>query len=148
MYTNSTQNVNNEGTSFASPIMCYAMTASPSTYPYNEDGSFSSNFPALNGANPIQTETYNYNRATINRFLGSMAATWTIWDNLKLKEAISYDFNQNNERIWWDPRSNDGRSSNGVYQRVMGNRGQLNTQTQLSYNKSFGLHNLISFGRL
>ena len=70
-------------------------------------------------------------------------ATWTIWDNLKLKEAISYDFNQNNERIWWDPRSNDGRSSsNGVYQRVMGNRGQLNTQTQLSYNKSFGLHNL------
>lgn len=24
----------------------------------------------------------------------------------------------------------------------MGNRGQLNTQTQLSYNKSFGLHNL------
>ena len=28
MYTNSTQNVNNEGTSFASPIMCYAMTAS------------------------------------------------------------------------------------------------------------------------
>lgn len=74
--------------------MCYAMTASPSTYPYNEDGSFSSNFPALNGANPIQTETYNYNRATINRFLGSMAATWTIWDNLKLKEAISYDFNQ------------------------------------------------------
>ena len=38
------------------------MTASPSTYPYNEDGSFSSNFPALNGANPIQTETYNYNR--------------------------------------------------------------------------------------
>lgn len=47
MFTNSTQNVNNEGTSFASPIMCYAMTASPSTYPYNEDGSFSTNFPAL-----------------------------------------------------------------------------------------------------
>lgn len=68
MFTNSTQNVNNEGTSFASPIMCYAMTASPSTYPYNEDGSFSTNFPALNGANPIQTEAYNYNRSTINRF--------------------------------------------------------------------------------
>ena len=135
MYTNSTQNVNNEGTSFASPIMCYAMTASPSTYPYNEDGSFSTNFPALNGANPIQTEAYNYNRSTINRFLGSLSATWNIWDNLNLKEVISYDFNQNNERVWWDPRSNDGRSSNGVYQRVMGNRAKLNTQTQLTYNK-------------
>ena len=40
-----------------------------------------------------------------------------------------------NERVWWDPRSNDGRSSNGVYQRVMGNRAKLNTQTQLTYNK-------------
>ena len=135
MFTNSTQNVNNEGTSFASPIMCYAMTASPSTYPYNEDGSFSTNFPALNGANPVQTEAYNYNRSTINRFLGSLSATWNIWDNLNLKEVISYDFNQNNERVWWDPRSNDGRSSNGVYQRVMGNRAKLNTQTQLTYNK-------------
>ena len=135
MFTNSTQNVNNEGTSFASPIMCYAMTASPSTYPYNEDGSFSTNFPALNGANPVQTEAYNYNRSTINRFLGSLSATWNIWDNLNIKEVVSYDFNQNNERVWWDPRSNDGRSSNGVYQRVMGNRAKLNTQTQLTYNK-------------
>ena len=143
MFTNSNQNVNNEGTSYASPIMCYAMTASPSTFPYNEDGSFSTNFPALNGANPVQTETYNYNRSTVNRFLGSMAATWNIWDNLNVKEVISYDFNQNNERVWWDPRSNDGRSSNGVYQRVMGNRGKLNTQTQLTYNKTIAQkHNI------
>ena len=72
MFTNSTQNVNNEGTSFASPIMCYAMTASPSTFPYNEDGSFSTVFPALNGANPVQTETYNYNLSVVNRFMGSL----------------------------------------------------------------------------
>lgn len=142
MYTNSTQNVNNEGTSFASPIMCYAMTASPSTFPYNEDGSFSTTFPALNGANPVQTETYNYNKSTINRFLGSMAGTWSIWDNLKFKQLVSYDFNQNNERVWWDPRSNDGRSSKGVYQRYMINVNKLNTQSQLTYNKTFGKHNL------
>ncbi len=143
MFTNSTQNVNNEGTSFASPIMCYAMTASPSSYPYNEDGSFASYFPALNGANPVQTEFYNYNRSTVNRFMGSIAATWNVWDNLNLKEVLSYDFNQNNERVWWDPRSNDGRSSNGVYQKVMGTRSKLNTQTQLTYNKTIAeLHNL------
>ncbi len=143
MFTNSTQNVNNEGTSFASPIMCYAMTASPSSYPYNEDGSFASYFPALNGANPVQTEFYNYNRSTVNRFMGSIAATWNVWDNLNLKEVLSYDFNQNNERVWWDPRSNDGRSSNGVYQKVMGTRSKLNTQTQLTYNKTIAeLHDL------
>ncbi len=55
---NSTQNVKLEGTSFSSPIMCLAMTASPSTFPYNEDGTFSTSFPALNGANPLQTATY------------------------------------------------------------------------------------------
>ena len=136
MFTNSTQNVNNEGTSFASPIMCYAMTASPSTYPYNEDGSFSTFFPALNGANPVQTETYNYNRSVVNRFMGSLGATWNIWENLNLKEIISYDFSQNNEKVWWDPRTNDGRSSNGVMQRVMTNLAKLNTQTQLTYNKT------------
>lgn len=143
MFTNSTQNVNNEGTSFASPIMCYAMTASPSTFPYNEDGSFSTVFPALNGANPVQTETYNYNLSVVNRFMGSLGTTWNIWDNLNLKEVLSYDFNQNNERVWWDPRTNDGRSSNGVMQRVMTNMAKLNTQTQLTYNMTIAeKHNL------
>ena len=143
MFTNSTQNVNNEGTSFASPIMCYAMTASPSTFPYNEDGSFSTVFPALNGANPVQTETYNYNLSVVNRFMGSLGTTWNIWDNLNLKEVLSYDFNQNNERVWWDPRTTDGRSSNGVMQRVMTNMAKLNTQTQLTYNMTIAeKHNL------
>ena len=143
MFTNSIQNVNNEGTSFASPIMCYAMTASPSTFPYNEDGSFSTVFPALNGANPVQTETYNYNLSVVNRFMGSLGTTWNIWDNLNLKEVLSYDFNQNNERVWWDPRTNDGRSSNGVMQRVMTNMAKLNTQTQLTYNMTIAeKHNL------
>ena len=36
------QNMTNEGTSFASPIMNAFWTASPSTVPYNEDGTFSS----------------------------------------------------------------------------------------------------------
>ena len=125
MFTNSTQNVNSEGTSFSSPIMCLAMTASPSTFPYNEDGTFSTSFPALNGANPLQTATYNYDRSTIVRTLNTLSATWNIWDNLNIKETLGYDFNQTNNRVWWDPRSNDGRSSKGVFQRYMMNRSCL-----------------------
>lgn len=143
LYSLSTQDVNNEGTSFASPIMCLAMTASPSTFPYNEDGTWSTKFPALNGANPLQTATYNYNKNKVNRFLGSVAATWNIWDNLNVKEVLSYDFNQSNSRAWWDPRSNDGRTAKGVYQRYMQNRSKFNTQTQLTYNKTIAeKHNL------
>jgi len=134
--TNQSQDVSNEATSFASPIMVIGMTASPSTMPYNEDGSFSTNFPALNGANPLATATYNYNKNAINRIQGSIAATWNVWENLNLMERVSYDFNQSNNRVWWDPRSNDGRTARGVYQRYMTNRSQLNTQTQATYNKT------------
>ncbi|MCS2376966.1 hypothetical protein NXV16_20600, partial [Bacteroides fragilis] len=47
-------------------------TASPSTVPYNEDGTFSSNFPLTNGANPVQTRTYNYDRNAITRSFNTL----------------------------------------------------------------------------
>ena len=134
-FTKTNQNSISEGTSFASPIMVVAMTASPSTYPYEEDGSFSHSFPALGGANILETLKYNYDKNSINRSLSTASATWNIWDNLSLKEVLNYDFNQTNNRVWWDPRSNDGEASNGVYQRYMLNRNKLTTQTQLTYDK-------------
>lgn len=142
MFTNSTQDVSSEGTSFSSPIMVVSMTASPSTFPYNEDGSFSTNFPALNGANPLQTALLNYNTSQIVRTFNTVSAAWNVWDALTLKEVINYDFNTANNRVWWDPRSNDGRNSNGVYQRYMTNRSKLASQTQLMYVKTFGDHSL------
>lgn len=80
------QNMTNEGTSFASPIMNAFWTASPSVVPYNEDGTFSSNFPLTNGANPVQTRTYNYDRNDITRSFNTLTATVTLWDELKLRE--------------------------------------------------------------
>ena len=140
MFSSSDQNVSNEGTSYASPIMCVSMTASPSTYPFNEDGTYSNNFPALNGANPLQTADLNYNLNKVNRSLNNISADWNIWDNLHLKEVINYDFINNNAKSWWHPESNDGRSSQGVMQRYMINYSTLNLQTQLFYNKTFGKH--------
>ncbi|MCS2992362.1 hypothetical protein NXY02_23840 [Bacteroides fragilis] len=78
--------------------------------------------------------------STIVRTLNTLSATWNIWDNLNIKETLGYDFNQTNNRVWWDPRSNDGRSSKGVFQRYMMSRSKLNTQTQLTYNKTFAEH--------
>ena len=142
MFSSTNQHVSNESTSFASPIMCMSMTASPSTYPYNEDGTYSTNFPALNGANPLQTAHLNYNLNKVNRTLNNISADWNIWDNLHLKEVINYDFYNNNASTWWHPESNDGRSSQGVMQRYMMNFSTLNTQTQLFYNKTFGNHTI------
>ena len=131
------QNMTNEGTSFASPIMNAFWTASPSVTPYNEDGTFSSNFPLTRGANPVETRTYNFDRSDITRSFNILGATIRLWDELKLREKLSYDFTSSTESVWWDPRSNDGRSSNGVFQRYNRELNTLNTQTQLTYIKTF-----------
>lgn len=131
------QNMTNEGTSFASPIMNAFWTASPSVTPYNEDGTFSSNFPLTRGANPVETRTYNFDRSDITRSFNTLGATIRLWDELKLREKLSYDFTSSTESVWWDPRSNDGRSSNGVFQRYNRELNTLNTQTQLTYIKTF-----------
>lgn len=143
MLSYSKQKGNSEGTSFSSPIMATSMTVSPSSYPYNEDGSYATFFPALNAnSNPIISNTLNYDQNSVHRILTSLGVTWNIWDNLNLKEVLSYDFNQSDNRVWWDPRSGDGLTAKGVYQIYMMNRKKLNTQTQLTYNKSIDdLHN-------
>jgi TonB-linked SusC/RagA family outer membrane protein len=145
-FANTKQNVNNEGTSFASPIMAISMSTSPQDYAYNPDGSFNltNKFNMFGNAlaNPLYSAKINYNKNELNRFLGSLSAKYDILDNLSLKETLSYDFVQTNSRVWWDPRSNDGRTSKGVYQRVMSNQKILTSQTHVMYNKSFDkVHN-------
>ena len=146
MLARSSQDANTEGTGYASPIMGIAMTMSPSSYPYNEDGSYNENsflFVSNGNANPLQAAAYNYDRSIIMRALGSGSATLNIIDGLNLKQTISYDYNNTNNSVWWDSRTSDGRNSQGVMQRYMINRSKLVSQSQLMYAKTFGdYHNL------
>lgn len=66
---------------------------------------------------------------------------WNIWDALKLREKIAYDYTTSKEDVLWDKESNNG-APGGVLQRYIIDNGTLNTQTQLSYIKSFGQHNI------
>ena len=146
-YANTKQQVNSEGTSYASPVMAISMTASPQDYPRNEDGSFNvtNKFPAMSHplANPLYASTTNFDESLINRVLGSVNLKYDIYDGLYAKQTLSYDFNQTNNRVWWDPNSNDGRTANGVYQRYMLNRDNFTSQTHIGYGKTFGkLHDI------
>lgn len=140
-YSNTKQNVNSEGTSYSSPIMAVSMTASPQDFAFNPDGSFNltKKFPALGKplANPLYTAELNYNKNDLNRFLGSVNGQFDILDNLFLKETFTYDFVNTNSRVWWDPRSNDGLTAGGVFQRVLSNQKTLTSQTHLMFNKTF-----------
>lgn len=138
MVSNSKQQVNSEGTSFSSPLMAIAMTTSPQDFAFNPDGSFNitEKFGALGGglANPLFNSQLNYDKSDMNRFLNSVSATYDIFKGIALKQLLSYDFIQTNNRVWWDPRSNDGNTSGGVFQRYMMNRKTLISQTHLTYN--------------
>lgn len=146
-YTASKQNANSEGTSYASPLMAIAMTTTPSDYPYLPDGSWNitegfNAFPRPR-ANPLYNMNLNYNKSNINRFLGALNASYDITSDLSISEKLSYDYIQTNTKVWWDPRSNDGLTSNGVFQKVADNRKTLTSQTRLNYTKSIdGVHNI------
>lgn len=138
LFSYTDQNSVSEGTSFASPIMAVSMTVSPSSYPYNEDGSLATYFPSMGAfANPIRAYRHTWNKNKLTRSFNTLSGTLDVVDGLKLKELVSYDFTQNASSTWWDPNSNDGRTANGVYQKYMLNTSKLNTQTQLTYDKVF-----------
>jgi len=131
------QNLVSEGTGYASPLMSVAWTCSPSQTPYNADGTWSTSFPLTSGINPMLSLKYNYDRNNLFRSYTTLSGTYTIWDNLKLSEKLSYDYNTQTEDVLWDKRTGDGSDYKGVLQRNVRDLSTLNTQTQLTYIKTF-----------
>lgn len=145
-FSNTKQNQSAEGTSFSSPIMAIAAGASPQDYAYNPDGTFNTtnkfNFYGRSLANPLYNAELNYNKSDINRFLGSIYGIYNLTNDISIKETFSYDFVENNTKVWWDPRSNDGQAAKGVFQKTINNQKTLTSQTHLMYNKTFNkVHN-------
>ena len=134
------QKKTNEGTSYNGAVANYAFFQSPSSTPYNEDGSLN-NGCGMFGVNPLYEFQHSSDRATIIKAFNTVKATYNIWDNLNLSEKISYDYMTNTNDVLWDRYSNNG-GPGGVMQRIISKNEQLNTQTQLTYNKAFGEHNI------
>lgn len=133
------QSLVNEGTSYAGAIANYAFFQSPSSVPYDSEGNLTQ--CGMNGVNPLYEQEHSSDKNVINRALNSMQLTYNVWDNLKISEKVSYDYINSTETVLWDRFSNDG-APGGVAQRMINEFNTLNTQTQASYNKSFGEHNV------
>ena len=146
------QQVNSEGTSYSSPLMGIAMTTTPSDRARNADGTINitTGFRAFPSplANPLNSAEYNYDKSNIDRITSSMYAGYEIISGLVLKQTLAYDYSSTDNYVWWSPKSNDGRSSNGVFQRYMIHDHTLTSQTMLSYAKSIGANHfdaLVSY---
>ncbi len=133
------QSTVNEGTSYDGAIANYAFFQSPSSSPYDSEGNLVG--CGMFGVNPLIEKDHSSDKNVINRALNSLQLTYNVWDNLKLSEKISYDYVNSTETVIWDRQSNNG-TPGGVAQRVINDFSTLNTQTQITYNKSFGEHNI------
>lgn len=128
----------NEGTSYDGAVANYAFFQSPSSTPYLEDGSLNSGC-GMFGVNPLFERLHSSDVSNIVKTFNTIKLTYNIWDNLNLSEKIAYDYTTNTNDVLWDRFSNNG-APGGVMQRIINRNEQLNTQTQLTYNKLFGLH--------
>lgn len=143
LFSKMNQQMANEGTSYTSSIAHYAFFDSPSAIAYLPDGTLApgTQTGSYVQLNPLYEYKHSSDKNDVRRAFNSLKLDWNIWDALHLSEKFTYDYTSSVENVLWDRFSNDG-APGGTLQRVVSAITQMNGQTQLSYVKSFGLHNL------
>ena len=135
------QSLADEATSYDGALANYAFFQSPSSQAYDENGNYAFG-QGFVGVNPLYEYLHSKDINTIHRSYSTAKLSWNIWDGLTLSEKIAYDYTDGTENVLWDRESNNGKGTNGIYQRIKNSNEQINTQTQLSYLKSFGKNNI------
>ena len=143
LFSKMNQQMANEGASYTSSIAHYAFFDIPSAIAYLPDGTLApgTQTGSYVQLNPLYEYKHSSDKNDVRRAFNSLKLDWNIWDALHLSEKFTYDYTSSVENVLWDRFSNDG-APGGTLQRVVSGITQLNGQTQLSYVKSFGLHNL------
>lgn len=139
------QNVSSEGSTYTSAVLNYAYFQSPSSSPYvyNEDGSRTlASTCGYGNTNPLYEQEHMSDANNIIRSLNTLQLSYNVWDNLRVSERLTYNYTNSRETQIWDQQSRNGAKYNGVLQRRIIERQQFNTQTEASYAKRFGLHDI------
>lgn len=137
LYSEVQQDVSSEGTTYTSPLYSSRNTATPSNPPFNEDGTYATYFPRMDGRNPKGTADLNYNREWITRVFNTVKATYSFSDKLKFRSTFSHDYTINKGKSWNDPRTSDGLKDNGRADMAFEERKSTVWSNVLSYETSF-----------
>ena len=141
MFSQINQEMNEERTSAANPFFAIGAKVTPSDYPYNEDGSFSNNFPGNEvNRNPLRDALLDYSRNRLTRVFSTGFASFEIMQGLKLKEMLSYDYTTAKDAVYFNPMSGAGIKSGNeaMTQKGFNEYGKLISSTSLNYVKTFG----------
>jgi TonB-linked SusC/RagA family outer membrane protein len=122
----------------------------PASVPiFDADGNYTMTNPTPGSTpsnNPVATVNHYKDEQEIDRFLGSVDASWAIMKDLTLKVTFGTDLSTANRAFYWPKETHRGSSKNGeAYQRYRKDASYLN-ENILTYNKQLGKHAINAVG--
>jgi TonB-linked SusC/RagA family outer membrane protein len=113
------QDVFTESMSYVSPFYASRRNVTPSDPVYLEDGSYNHTFVVGSDRNPKIEQDLNYKKEALTRAFNTVYGQYEFIDNLKFRSTFSYDYNLSKGDTYNDPRSSEGKSTNGSRSKLM-----------------------------
>ena len=143
LFSKVNQNTYSEGTGYVAPIYATTNGVTPSDPVWNEDGTWNQELLKLDNRNPLLANTYNYKKENATRAFNTVYASFKLYKELKFKSTYSYDFVINKSRSWKDPKTSDGITVNGRFDKDYNEINKWVWSNILTYQKVFAdKHNL------
>ncbi|MDR0977291.1 MAG: TonB-dependent receptor [Prevotellaceae bacterium] len=133
LFSTVNQDANPEGTDYTSPFYSSRNAVVPSDPVYNEDGSWNRKFIRNEDRNPALSQAYDYRRQYIKRTFNTLFAEYEFIRDLKFRTTLSYDYNTTKSKSWSDPRTSNGKDTNGGMEGRFREYKKLVWKNQLSY---------------
>lgn len=143
LFTSVNQSTNTEGTAYLSPFYSVFNTVTPRDVPFNEDGSYASDFPRNGtGRNPKAYADLNYQTENIMRAFNTVFAGYKLTSDLSFRSTLSYDFNMVKGESFTHPLTSSPPNLGTMYNSVYDRR-SLVFSNSFQYVKTFAsVHNL------
>lgn len=143
MFSDVKQDAFSEGTSYTSPFYSTVSKVTPSDPVYNIDGTWNRDFIGNGDRNPLLSMEYDSKKEYVTRYMTTLYGEYEFIKNLKFKTTLSYDFQMNKSRNWYDPRTSNGDDYNGLEEDYSYERKKLVWANQLTYRHTWNdAHNL------
>ena len=138
MFTQISQEMNEERGSNINPFLCVAVSATPSMPVRDASGNYVGSYIGTN-VNPLRDIRTDYNRSRMTRMFSTGYASVDIIKGLKLKETLSYDYTVQKDSRYLNPLSGAGPKSGSDAQTSKGftEYGKLLSSTSLNYTHTF-----------
>lgn len=134
MFSQISQEMNEERTSSINPFYCVAVNTTPSFPVRDTNGNYVGSYPGST-VNPLRDIRTDYSRSRITRMFSTGYGAVELIKGLKLKETLSYDYTVQKDSRYWNPLSGAGAKSGSDAQTAKGfiEYGKLISSTSLNY---------------